>query len=137
MRFYHLLVLGSFFLGLLGCGGSGSQVPTHEVKGKVTYDGAALPDGVIFFDSTKKDVPSYSVLVKEGAFSAHLAKGNYTVRITGTKTAPYPAGTVGANGEKEGPIQYLPAKYNTETILSADVTGASGSQEVDFTLKSK
>jgi hypothetical protein len=137
MRLFHLLVLASFSVGLLGCGGGGSQLPTHDVKGKVTYDGADVPEGVILFNSTTKEVPSYNLLITEGSFSGKLVKGNYTVMIKATKVAPYPSGTVGANGEKEGPVQYLAAKYNESTTLSADVTGVIGTQEFDFPLKSK
>jgi hypothetical protein len=134
MRIYLLPIFFCFCIGLLGCGSSG--LPTTEIKGKVTFDGAGIPDGVVYFDSANKSAPSYSTQIKEGEYSSQMAKGTYTVRITAMKSGPYPAGVVGANGEKEGPVQYIPAKYNEATTKSIDVTGA-GPQEIDFPLTSK
>jgi len=108
-------------------------MPTNAVKGTVTYDGQAIKTGVIYFDNKDSTLPSYNATITEGAYSAAVVKGKYTVRIQASKLEPLPPGVVGASGEKEGLVQYLPAKYNEKTELSADVSGPA---EFNFSLKS-
>ena len=133
MRLFLSLIFVSFCFVLVGCGPSGPA--TNKVKGKISLNGEAVKEGLIYFDNTDKTLPSANAPIKDGDYSATLVKGKYMVRINGTKLAPYPPGKVGASGEKEGPQQYLPAKFNEKTELTAEVAGTR--DDLDFILKSK
>ncbi len=134
MRLLLSLILGTpAFLFLLGCSPSGPA--THSVKGKVSFDGTDVKEGLIYFDNTDKSLPSYNAIITDGSYTTSVVAGKYSVRITAMKITPFPAGKVGASGEKEGPQQYLPAKFNEKTTLSAEVSAAP--KELDFLLTSK
>jgi hypothetical protein len=134
MRFVLLVAFAAFAsLGLLGCGPS--LPPGFQVKGTVKYDGAAVPDGVINFDNTEKSKRGYSSLIKDGGYTLNMLAGKYTVRVEARKMAPYPAGTVGASGEKEGPLQYIPPKFNEQSTLTTDISGPNPNLNFDLTAK--
>jgi len=133
MRCTFNLIFGSVvLLGMLGCGSSGP--PTHEIKGKVTFDGETIKEGVVFFESSDPKTPKVNTSISDGVYKAELPAGKYAVRITAMKMAKYPPGKVGASGEKEGPQQFLPPKFNEKSTLTADI---SGPRELDFALTSK
>jgi hypothetical protein len=56
------------------------------------------------------------------------------VQITASKKMPLPRGKVGMYGDKEEARQYIPKRYNTETLLEAVVTGPT---EMDLKLDAK
>lgn len=61
-----------------GCGG----VTRHDVSGKVTFRGAPLPAGVIYFDPdvTKKNTgPQGYAIIKDGDYSTAILNGKGTV----------------------------------------------------------
>jgi len=116
-----------------GCGPAGPE--THPVTGSVTLDGQPLPDGdIIFVDPTSATVPGAGKITN-GKYTAVSPPGNKKVEIRASKMMPLPEGKTGAMGEKEMSQQYIPAKYNTETELTMEVT--AGDNNKDFELNTK
>lgn len=129
---YCFWLMAALLIGIaIGCGPR--DLATEAVKGKVTFDGTAVAEGVIYFDNSSKSLPSVNAPIKNGDYLAKVVKGKYTVRVTAYKMEPLPPGTVGASGETEGRVQFLPPQFNEQTTLSADVVGA---KELNFDLKS-
>ena len=121
------------FLTVLGCGGSSSDASFSNIEGKVSYQGEPVKNGVIYFEKIgDKETEPKSAPISDGAYSVKLKDGKYTVRISGTKVMPLPKGVVGASGEKEGPKEYLPARFNAKSDLTADIAGP---RTLDFPLK--
>jgi hypothetical protein len=107
------------------------------LKGTITYQGAPIKEGSIQFEPTDA-AQSYSAgaVVKDGSYSISADKGllpgKYSVKISAPEAggAPSPDQAPGAfNLAKER----LPAKYNTQTKLTAEITAANPNQ-VDFKL---
>jgi len=126
-----------------GCGGGGGPDLT-SVKGKVTLDGSPLQGAKVVFRPTA-DGGSISSGVTDASGAYELAFsydkkgaiiGDHTVGIS--KMIPSPVdvpSTVDTEGVLKGEdIETLPAKYNSETTLTAKVE--SGSNNIDFPLES-
>ena len=146
-----------------GCSGSGTEVQLENVSGVVTMDGKPLADAVVVFVPEKGN-PSTAQTDAEGKYQlAHRGNamgaipGKHKVLITqGQPPAPEidpdadmseidPETEAGledvgneessnpnANSGKKNPI---PAKYNTNTTLTAEVK--AGENTIDFKLESK
>src|SRR4051812_34682504 len=111
-----------------GCGGP-AGVP---VSGTVSWDGKPMPDGKILFEDEDPKTPPASGDVKGGKYSLRVPPGKKKVRITASREVP---------GGKVDPVMggvprqsYVPARYNSDTTLSADVK-AAGNNQFDFPLK--
>ena len=130
--------LTAFALLAGGCGSG--HVP---LTGDVSYDGTPIDDGTITFVPTSggggSDAGKVSCHIENGKYKFEKDRGplpgKYKVEVTWMQKA----------GQKKGPLdpdivipgdrtQVLPAKFNTQTTLTADVT--SGSPKLDFALKS-
>lgn len=129
---------GLVFFGLLvglvgvGCGGGAAKGPALvEVKGKVELDGKAMNDGEAMF-LLPGQVPD-TFPVKGGSFAGKAKVGKAKVEIRayrpGKPNPMYP-------DKEPSPENYLPAKYNTESTLTADVS-ASGANDFKFEVKSR
>jgi hypothetical protein len=127
--------LTAFALLAAGCG-SGNVA----LNGDVSYDGQPIDDGTITFVSTSSgssDAGKASCHIENGKYKFEKdrgpAPGKYKVEITWLKKTgkKLPTGDGEPRDEK---VQSLPAKFNTQTTLTADVT--SGSPKLDFALKS-
>lgn len=124
------VVLGCALLAALGC--QEKPPPTYPVSGSVTFKGQPLPDGTIMFvgDDGKTSDPAP---ISQGKYTAQATAGIKKVQIRATRIKP--GGAKDAMGAAV-PEDYLPAKYNTETTLRAEV--APGAANVfDFTLEEK
>jgi hypothetical protein len=120
-------------LGNLGCGGDDvANLPdTVTVKGPVTLDGKPLPAGEIIFDSDA-DVEKSSTAageIKDGKYTLEVTVGKKEVKVISMK-----------KGEKDETglrleENTIPAKYNEETTLTAEVT-QDGKNEFPFKLES-
>jgi hypothetical protein len=124
--------LGLLVCGLLvacGCGGPGA---TYPVTGTVTFKDKPLPDGEIVFvaEDGKASDPAP---VKEGRYVARVTAGMKRIRIRAARIKE--GGARDAMGLPV-PEDYLPARYNTETTLRADVV-AGGANVIDFPLEEK
>jgi hypothetical protein len=123
-------------LGLLGavlpagCGPSGPR--TYPVSGAVLFDGKPLPEGHIIFHAAGGDMGADAGMIKNGKYSFRAKAGKKKVAIIASKEIP----------EKRSPIMgpymenYIPARYNNQTTLTAEVR-ESGGNEFDFRLEKK
>lgn len=109
----------AFTFGVLVLPGCGPGTPPElEVRGSVTLDKTPLADGAITF-LTPEGVAAGGGPVKDGAFTARLKPGTYKVSITGSR--PVPGKVVPGMGT---PLleSVVPARYNSATTLTADVS---------------
>ncbi|MCZ2341498.1 MAG: hypothetical protein LC104_06835 [Bacteroidales bacterium] len=127
---------------MIGCG---PESPRREIHGIVTFDGKPLPAGMIQFESLP-DQPTCneSAPIQNGAYTVTglggLLPGKYRVRITSLDAnAPKPAEDVApgtpVEEKKLSPTsKNLPAKYNTQSELTAEVSSTQ-SEPINFDLK--
>jgi len=125
-RFFYLLFL---CMGLSSCSSSGSGVPLEKVTGKVTLNGTALDGAIIIFEPAASGASSHGVTDAEGHYELKSKQdepgapvGNYIVKI------------IKPEGEVAGQ-ELLPAKYNAQSELTAEVK--TGENQFDFDLKNK
>jgi hypothetical protein len=130
---------------LCGCGGGATDsLPREAVYGTVTLDGKPLEGGSIAFDPDAQgqaNPVSVGGNIIGGSYSISKADGptpgKYRVSI-------YDAGADGGLAPGEAPgapakktkASSVPAKYNANTTLSAEIKAGS-SNKYDFTLTSK
>lgn len=126
-----LAVLGS------GCGGSGDNLPRQPVTGTVMYDGQPLKEGRINFtpsDPNMKDPVFGGAPIKDGKYTIDketgLVPGKYNVAISGASSEVEGGDAPGS--AKGLPKELLPAKYNVQSSLTADIV--AGNNTVDFKL---
>jgi len=134
MHRYHitLSLMVCLAVSLTGCGSSGPTLA--EVSGTITLNGQPLPDAMVSFYPTSGERSAHGVTD---------AAGHYTLMFTGLKEGAL----VGPHsvqietgvqvGEEEispaAKVAQLPAKYNKETELTAEVE--RGSNTLDFDLQ--
>ena len=125
----HLIVVGCLTL-LAGCGPSGPELGT--VKGKVTLDGAPVPEAKVEFQPEDKGSASYGTTDKQGKYTLFYAAGRpgamvgkHVVRIETYRQMP---------SGRDVP-ERLPAWCHSETKLTREVT--SGANEINFEINSK
>ncbi len=119
----------------VGCGKS-----SCAVSGTVLVDGQPLPDGRIAFRPAveTKGARTVQAVVDDGAYAftknQGIAPGKFSVVITGRrKTGTFLPQEEGSGEVIERYEQYLPANYNTNTELTADIVGDAS--DLDFDLK--
>ena len=123
---------------LSGCGGDSRR---RGIEGTVTLDGAPLAEGYISFrpelgspGPTAGDAIAdgkYSIATEGGTFD-----GTFRVEITASRPTGNKIPDRFTNELVEEYAQYLPARYNTESELTAEVT-EEGENQFDFTLESQ
>jgi hypothetical protein len=95
----------------------------YEVSGTVTYNNVPLPDGKIVMEPVDgRTVPGASSIVN-GAFKLKVPAGKKVVKIFAERDAGFDP----AMGTKMR-FMYIPAKYNHDSTLEADVTKAGPNQ---------
>ena len=121
-------------LAAAGCGSG--HVP---LTGEVSYDGQPIDEGTITFVSPTEDdaAGKPSARIEGGKYKFDKdtgpAPGKYKVQITWLKKSGQKVST--GDGEvRDDKVNVLPAKFNTQTTLKAEVK--SGSPKMDFPLKS-
>lgn len=117
---FSVLVLVGLCLSL-GCSPAGPKLTT--VKGTVTLDGQPLKVGWIIFTDTGPAF-THEGLIKDGQYSALVVPGKKKVSISTAKNA---------NGDPTP--ETIPAKFNTETELTATVDD-KGATPPNFDVKS-
>ena len=149
-RSFFVLVASSVLcVAAAGCGGS----PTYDgperaaVIGKVTFSGQPVETGMITFIPEDSSARTVSAAIGGGGYLLSEGHGPnlgaYKVSISATKQLGDTASAevyVQDEGDGSGrkrrikkPEELLPAKYNTETELKADIK--SGSNTFDFDLQ--
>lgn len=141
-------VLVAAALTNLGCsGGGGDGLPRRAVAGKVTLDGKPLDAALlIMMPETPGESPTpASAQVKDGAFAIPAetgpVAGRYKVSVSvqkpvSRKGAQQPAGGAVDDFDTTPTKESLPARYNSQTTLTADVTD-TGPNEFNFPLTSR
>jgi len=110
---------------------------TYPVSGTVTLDGEPLAEGDIHFIT--KETASLDVLpIQGGRFEGQAKAGKRRVEIKAYRTEK-PAETSGQptmpGADQPTRVNYIPARYNTESTLTADVT-ETGPNQFTFELES-
>lgn len=111
-----------------GCTG----VQQYDVSGTVTFKNEPIREGTIVFESTNPNVVGGSGPIKDGKFNFKCPAGDMRVMIYATRESGKFDPAMGAAPRE----QYLPAKFNTESKLTAQVK-SSGANEFDFPLTDK
>lgn len=115
---------------IIGCGGS--DLPElGQVTGVITLDGQPLPEAMVRYQpatgrqsSAMTDAQGrYELLFLKGANGALLGKHTVSITITSAGDADQPSAQ---------PEVTLPANYNTESTLTAEVE--AGANVIDFEL---
>jgi hypothetical protein len=127
-RRLSVLCLVLVFVLVVGCGET--KTKTASVKGTVTLDGQPLKEGEIFFSLEGK--PPHILEIKDGVFSGAAAIGKNRVEIRAYKPgAPLSTDPTGTPPK----VNYIPAKYNDQSTLDADVP-AGGASELKYAVTS-
>jgi hypothetical protein len=129
----RLFILGlSFLLAVIpaGCGQTGPKV--YEVTGTVSLDGTDIPKGDIYFYPEEKDQSPDRGEIIDGKYKAKVKGGKKKVQIKATRPVPGKKDPMGTGDAIE---DYIPAKYNDKTELTAEI--GDGKTEHSFPLKSK
>ncbi|MCC7085065.1 MAG: hypothetical protein IT427_08665 [Pirellulales bacterium] len=137
-------ILGSFACSLVvGCGQSGPK--TIPVSGQVTYQGTAVPAGLIVFlpASDMECRPGRAFVQSDGSYRATTVKkgdglmaGEYRVSIM---PAPLPndvaqkkgSGPGGSNGENR-PTPTIPSRYGSPETSGLKLTVDASASSVTF-----
>lgn len=121
-----------------GCSGDTSRL---AVEGEVTFDGNPLPAGKISFTPMPgTSSPTAGATITDGSFKVAAAKGlrpgTFRVEIKALR----PTGKTTRDDLSGQPIeqreQYIPARYNAESELAAEIK-AGESTQLKFALSEK
>ena len=140
MRWTFLVLFGLTAVApFSGCGKASDRV---LVSGKVTYLGKPVANGEIRFDSIGGTTQPAGASIRDGQYQVvgkgGVPVGTHRVSITafrpnpGASAAPGGAGPMGGGGV---PIQYLPAKFNTQSKLTVTLEPGETKKTLDFNLK--
>jgi len=137
-RLIAALVVAFSVALLTGCGDSAPK--RYKVSGTVKYKGTPIPLGMITFLTEDAGASAGGAEIKDGMYEipavSGLAAGKYKVSVSfpdqkGAAPAPKEGEAPGASREVK---ELLPAKYNRETELRAEVK-AGEPNEFSFDLK--
>lgn len=131
---------------LVGCGGSDGRL---GLKGTVTLDGQPLTEGaIVFIPEPGTQGPAAGGKIVDGQFTVAAAKGTMTgafrvkitaLRKTGKKVFD-PTAQMQGSGARDELVdelkQYIPARYNSKSELTADVVDG-GKNRFEFALDSE
>jgi hypothetical protein len=114
------------------------NLPRVPVAGTVTLDGTPLPQGMIQLDPAPETKgTTVAAAISGGKFAIAKTQGpvpgKYKVKISSRPPASVKPGEAPGGTPKPAP-ETLPAKYNTESTLEAEVP-AGGTRALDFALK--
>lgn len=113
-----------------GCGPSGPK--TYPVSGTVSFENQPIPDGYISFIAADGEGPPGGGPIKDGKFSFEATAGKKRVEVNASREEGPVDPAMGATPRKP----YIPARYNTETTLEANVT-PEGPNTFDYPLTGK
>jgi hypothetical protein len=111
---------------LVGCTKTTDKV---EVAGNVSWDGSPLPSGSIRFLPFDRTIAPAGGKIVDGAYKFFCKPTKMRVEIEATRL------TGKIDPIEKAPIgeQFIPARYNQDSELSADVT-RDGTNRFDFSL---
>lgn len=113
-----LAFLGVVCLFFTGCSNGDGTV---TVTGTVQFDGKPLPHGEVLFRKADGDKKGFGGRVLDGKYEIAVEPGNMTIEVLAVRAVP---GKFVVVGDVEEPVMemYIPAKYNTATTLTAEIT---------------
>ena len=127
-------LLGPGLLLAAGCG-QGTEMP--EVAGTVTVDGALIDEGTIRFVSLDRKGPTAGTMIRAGKYRVAVPVGRKRVQIEAFRPGGSPRhNTYPGMADMQSTVQFLPARYNVETRLGAEITADAEKRPLDFELKS-
>lgn len=137
---HHTRLFGVALLGLAvalvtGCGSS--EPKRHAASGTVKYKGQPIPNGSVTFIPDGGDAIMGAAPIKDGKYEFPAATGLRAGKYKVAVSYPDPKGTraeAEAPGASSDAKELIPAKYNEQTELKAEVT-AGGTNVFDFDLK--
>jgi hypothetical protein len=112
-----------------GCGDAGPK--TYAVFGTVSLDGRPLEEGDIYFYPLDPNISADAGKIKAGQFAFRTKAGKKRVEIRASRVVP------GKQTPMGGPmrVEFLPARYNAQTTLTAEVL-TKGDKRFEFPLES-
>lgn len=115
---------------LLGCGGRRPNQGT--ITGQISLDGAPVSDGRIQFEDIAGAASSAGTKIENGAYRVVAPVASMKVRIVAYREVP--GKFLEMNPGVKTPLieQYIPAKYNENSELTADIK--AGENTLDFKL---
>lgn len=125
--------LGWIGMGLLvaaGCGQKGPQ--TYPVSGAVTFDGQPIPEGRISFTPEDGKAAPDTGPIQNGKFQFRAKAGRHRVEIVADRSTGKIDPVMGMAPRE----CYIPACYNSQSTLRAEVT-SQGPNQFTFELKSQ
>lgn len=138
LRITTFWVLLSVVITAIGCSKNDSNV--NQVTGIVTMDSQPLANARVSF-MPANGRPSQGVTTADGTYKLYYIRaiegaepGTHKVSIT-TEPKPNPVSADGVEREVESAPEKIPAKYNRNTSLTAEVK--PGPNVVNFDLESK
>ncbi len=114
-----------------GCAAKNPEPVTYPVSGTVNFDGKPLAEGKINFSRISESF-TRTFDIKDGKFEGESVEGKVDVKIFAYKEGEVdPMYKDDPNAEKTLE-NYLPAKYSTNSKLTADVTTADNTFTYDL-----
>jgi hypothetical protein len=122
---------------LLAAGCTPARIPekAFPVKGTVMLDGNPLPDGTITFSIVAQG-SVVSLPIKDGKFEGQATAGKQRVEIRAFRADAANDMYKGTAMEGSMKTNFLPAKYNTESTLTAEIK-TEGTTELKFEVTSQ
>tara|TARA_R110002095_G_scaffold161834_3_gene140330 strand:+ start:2074 stop:2508 length:435 start_codon:yes stop_codon:yes gene_type:complete len=123
----------------LGCQGQQEGPARGALTGQVSWEGESVQDGRISLIPTEgTSGPASGGAISEGRYSIPASKGpvvgKHRVEITASrKTGKQQKAMPPATGTVDEIEQYIPPKYNMNSVLTTDVE--EGDNTADFNLK--
>lgn len=118
---------------LSGCGQDASP-ETITVSGTVVLDDTPVARGQIIFSDPSRQARSSGGDIVDGKFTFDASPGNKRVEIIAMREVPGKMDKSNPGEERPLMEQYIPAKYNADSTLTADVS--PGSAPFEFKLES-
>jgi hypothetical protein len=112
--------------------GCGSRADLASVRGMVTLDGQPVADAFVVYAPVSKGTTSYGRTDSSGHYEMMFSDREAGAWI-GENLVRISTGDV-SSGDRAGPKERVPAVYNQQTTLKADVK--PGANTFDFELKS-
>ena len=116
-------------LAVLLLSGCGKSEKKYTLTGTVTYQGKLVERGSVSFVPVEAGKHSDGAEIVDGKYTCEVTPGEKIVRITGSRQVPPPKGD---NPSLVLYEDFIPSKFNRESELQIDVTGA---QTKDFQLE--
>tara|TARA_R110002111_G_scaffold262794_2_gene341070 strand:+ start:2081 stop:2458 length:378 start_codon:yes stop_codon:yes gene_type:complete len=123
----------------VGCGSTEPGPERAVVTGKVTFEGKPVEQGQIWFlPASGREAPQAGAAIIDGQYRVEN-KGGVPIGACQVKiTAERPQAevkVVSDGGPEETPTtQFIPARYNEKTELTAEIEARSGPLEKNFDL---